>query len=101
MEKVALFIRHRAKPGCRQEVLRVWEKHVKPRVDANPAHEAYWFCHDDDDPDIVQIFQLYSDRISLTAFMAGEWYTSYLEEVTEFVETAPQIRTATPVWTKR
>jgi GNAT superfamily N-acetyltransferase len=39
MTKTALFIRHKAQPGRRDDVQRIWEKHVKPRVEANPAHE--------------------------------------------------------------
>lgn len=31
MSKSALFIRHQAQPGKRDEVRRVWEKYVKPR----------------------------------------------------------------------
>jgi hypothetical protein len=58
MQKTALFIRHQAQPGKRDDVRRVWEKHVKPRVATNPAHEAYFFCYDNGDPDVICVFQL-------------------------------------------
>lgn len=100
MGKTALFVRHRARPGQRQRVQEVWEKHVKPRVEANPSHEAYYFCHDADDPDVVCVFQLLSDADAVTAFMAGDWYPVYLEEVTRWVAEAPSITTADVAWVK-
>jgi len=100
MNDIALFVRHRAKPGQRDEVRRIWEKYVKPRVEANPAHLAYYFCYDDNDPDVVSVFQLYRDGASLNAFMVGGWYPTYLEEIAEVVTAPPDILAATAVWTK-
>ncbi|MDQ3133611.1 MAG: antibiotic biosynthesis monooxygenase [Acidobacteriota bacterium] len=100
MDKTALFIRHQAQPGKRDEVRRVWEKHVKPRVEANPAHEAYFFCYDDNDPDVICVFQLYTDMASMQDFLKGAWYADYLSEVSQFIEAQPQISPATLVWAK-
>ena len=47
----ALFVRHKALPGKREEARRIWEKHVRPRVEKNPDHLAYYFCFEDGDPD--------------------------------------------------
>jgi hypothetical protein len=38
----ALFVRHKALPGKREEARRIWEKHVRPRVEKNPDHLAYY-----------------------------------------------------------
>ncbi|MBA3712690.1 MAG: antibiotic biosynthesis monooxygenase [Pyrinomonadaceae bacterium] len=100
MNKTALFIRHRAQSGRRDDVQRVWEKHVKPRVEANPAHEAYFFCYDDNDPDVICVFQLYTDMASMQDFLRGAWYADYLSEVSQFIEAQPQIAPATLVWAK-
>jgi quinol monooxygenase YgiN len=91
MNKTALFVQHKARPGLRDDVRRVWEKHVKPRVQTNLAHEAYYFCYDDNDPDVICVFQLYKDKDSLEAFLAGEWYPAYLREVSQFVTAEPQV----------
>ncbi len=96
----ALFIRHRAKPGCRPEVRRIWEKHVKPRVEANPSHLAYYFCFDEADADVVSVFQLYSSHEALSAFLAGEWYPAYLAEIATVVAEPPQVLPASVVWNK-
>ena len=44
MSKAALFIKHKALPGRREQVHRVWEKHLRPHIAANSAHEAYFYC---------------------------------------------------------
>ena len=100
MNKTALFIRHQAKPGRRNDVQRIWEKYVKPRVQTNPAHEAYYFCHDDNDPDVVCVFQLYNDPDAMKAFMQGDWYPEYLDEISNVVAAQPQIMPATVAWAK-
>lgn len=100
MSKTALFIRHRALPGRREEVRRIWERHVKPRVEANPAHEAYYFCYDSSDPDVICVFQLYSSEASMQEFLRGAWYPTYLSEVSQVVAAAPEISPAVLVWNK-
>ena len=100
MDKTALFIRHKAKVGQRENVQRVWEKHVKTRVEVNPGHLAYFFCHDESDPDVVRVFQLYRDKVAMKTFMAGDWYPEYLREISQFVAEEPQIQSAAAVWVK-
>ena len=100
MSKTALFIRHQAKPGKRDEVRRVWEKYVKPRAAANPAHEAYYFCYDSNDGDVICVFQLYTDQAAMQDFLKGAWYSDYLKEVGAFVATPPLISPADLVWAK-
>lgn len=100
MTKTALFIRHQAEPGRRDDVQRIWEKHVKPRVEANLAHEAYFYCYDNSDPDVICVFQLYSDLASSQAFMTGPWYGEYLSEVSQFLAAQPEIAPAALIWAK-
>jgi quinol monooxygenase YgiN len=78
----------------------VWEKYVKPRAAANPAHLAYYFCFDAADPDVVCVFQLYSSEDAMKDFLAGTWYADYLAEITPLVADAPQISPAALVWNK-
>ena len=100
MSKTALFIKHKALSGKRDEVRRIWEKHLKPRVAANPTHEAYFYCYDDNDPDTICVFQQYADRASSQEFLEGSWYAAYLNEVTLLLAGQPEISVATPVWAK-
>jgi quinol monooxygenase YgiN len=96
----AIFIRHRALPGRRDDVRRIWEKYVQPRAAANPAHEAYHYCFADGDPDTILVYQQYPDRAASEAFTQGPWYRDYLAEVSQFVAHPPQIETASVFWAK-
>lgn len=100
MSKAALFIKHRALPGKRDEVRRIWEKHLKPRVAANPAHEAYFYCFDDNDPDTICVFQQYAARASSQEFLEAPWYAAYVNEVSPLLAGKAEINVVTPVWAK-
>jgi len=100
MNKTALFVRHQALPGKRDDVQRVWKKHVRPRVEANSAHEAYFFCYDDNDSNGICVFQLYSDTDAMQNFLKEAWYAEYLKEVSQFIASPPQLTPATLVWAK-
>lgn len=100
MSKIALFIRHKAKPGQREKIKEIWQTYVKPRVETNPAHELYYFCYDIKDEDIVSVFQLFTNKESIDQFMNGNWYPEYLEKISEIISEAPIISDAVPVWNK-
>lgn len=67
---------------------------------ANPDHEAYFFCFDEDDDDVICAFQVFSCREAIERFMAGDWYSSYLAEVRRYTQEAPDLNPASPVWSK-
>ncbi len=96
----ALFVRHKALPGCRAQLQQVWEKHVQPRAAANPHHLAYYFCHDAADADVICVFQLYSDELAMRDFLSGDWYPAYLAEVAALSAAPAQVLPAYPVWIK-
>jgi len=97
---IALFIRHQALPGKRDEVRQVWEKFVKPRANANPAHQAYFYCYDESDADVIMVYQQYPDATSASEFMKGSWYSDYLNEVGQFIAMPPHVTTAKVIWAK-
>jgi quinol monooxygenase YgiN len=99
MSRTALFVRHKAKPGKRDEVRRVWEKHLRPRIAENAPHEAYFYCFDNTDPDVICVFQLYSDSAGAQQFVKQPWYPAYEAEVTPLVAES-EFRSATPLWIK-
>jgi hypothetical protein len=49
MSRIALFVKHKTLPGKRDEVRRIWEKHMAPAVSANGGHTAYFYCFGDTD----------------------------------------------------
>ncbi|MGB0952683.1 MAG: putative quinol monooxygenase [Planctomycetota bacterium] len=100
MQQRALFVRHRTKPGMRPRMQAIWAEYVKPRVEANSDHLAYFFCLDAQDEDVVSVFQLFRTAEAVQAFMAGAWYPEYLAAVSEVVMEAPVILEANPSWIK-
>ena len=59
MASSAVFITHRVRPGQREAVFAVWQKHMAPAIAANLGHEAYFYCFDPADPDAICAFQQY------------------------------------------
>jgi len=100
MSKRAIFITHRALPGKRDQVRGVWERHLRPVIESNPGHEAYFYCYDDEDADVVRVYQQYSDATSQEAFLGEDAYALYEEEVAPLLAAPPDVRLVTPWWTK-
>jgi quinol monooxygenase YgiN len=69
MASFALFIKHKTQPGRRDEVRKVWERHMAPAIAANPGHVAYFYCFDNGDPDSIYAFQQYSSLEASQEFL--------------------------------
>lgn len=100
MSQSTLFITHKALPGKRDEVRRVWETHLMPSIEVRQAHDAYFYCYDDGDPNTIRVFQRYADGADPQAFMQGPAYEAYVAAVTPLLAHPPEIRAATVAWAK-
>lgn len=100
MSKTALFIHHNTLPGQREAVRAVWEKHLRPAIAANSAHQAYFYCFDDNDPDSISVYQQYEDAAAQQDFVKGPFYKAYIDEVSPLLAGEPQIWTANVQWSK-
>ena len=100
MAKLALFIKSRTQPGKRAEVRSFWEEHLKPRAEANPAQKVYFFCEDDQDPEVFYLFELYNDRNEFTANAQQPWFADYMARVGLLLDGQPEIGMSTPYWVK-
>jgi quinol monooxygenase YgiN len=101
MTDSALFIRHTAKPGKRDEVKRVWEKYVRNYVAGSDRQPAYFYCYDDSDADTIVVFQVHADPDSGNEFVKQPWYGDYERETADLLAGPSEFRTATPQWVKR
>jgi quinol monooxygenase YgiN len=97
MSKIATLVRHKAKPGKRDEVRRVWEKYAMDYVAG--SNGAYYYCYDDNDPDTVIAFQL-ADQATAQEFVKQPWFADYQRETAALLAGPSEIRTATPQWIK-
>jgi len=99
MTKHALFLQHRTKPGARNEVQKVWQKHMQPAIDNNAGHEAYVYSFGSD-PNSICAFQVYSSAEDAKAFLGSPAYISYEKEVAQLLEGPPQVNVLQPQWIK-
>ena len=97
---LALIIKHRTQSGKRDEVRRVWEKHMAPAISANPGHTAYFYCFDNNEPNSIYAFQQYLSLKASQEFLQTSGYAAYLREVEPLLAEPPQITALTPIWSK-
>ena len=100
MTSLALIIKHKTQPGKRDEVRKVWERHMAPAVSANPGHLAYFYCFDNADPDAILAFQQYVSAEAAGEFLKTDSYAAYLQEVEPLLSGSPQVTALTPTWWK-
>lgn len=100
MSKSALFIKHQALPGKRDEVMRVWEKYARAYVDRSSGQLAYFYCYDDKDPDTIVVFQLFVGQAGTEDFVKQPWFADYETETAALLAGPSEFRTATPRWIK-
>jgi quinol monooxygenase YgiN len=96
----ALFVRHKTQPGRRDDVRTVWERHMRPSIESNPGHDAYFYGFDDNDPDSICAFQQYASVEASRAFLETAGYAAYLADVTPLLAGPPEVAVITPVWVK-
>lgn len=100
MTSFALIVKHKTQPGKREEVRKVWEKHMAPAISANPGHSAYFYCFENDDPDSICAFQQYVSAEASREFLTKDSYGAYLNDVEPLLSGPPQVTALTPMWSK-
>lgn len=100
MSTKALYIKHKAQPGRRDEVKRIWEKYARAYIEAANGHIAYVYGFDDSDPDAIVAYQLYSDEAGTDDFVKQPWYPDYERETAELLAGPSEFRSVTPQWVK-
>ncbi len=100
MSSTALFIIHQTKPGKRDEVKKIWLKHMAPAIQGNAGHLAYFYTFDNNNPDSICAFQQYESEQAAKDFLSHPNYQTYLVESRELLEKEPQIMSLSPQWVK-
>ena len=97
---VALFMKVRARAGRRDDLRAAWEAHLKPRAAENPAQTGYAYCYDRADPDVIWIFEHYSDEAELQKNAQAPFFAAFMEATADLVDGPPEVAMADPVWLK-
>jgi quinol monooxygenase YgiN len=100
MSRVALFITTRTKPGKRDVVRTLWERHVRDRASANSGHETYFLCLDNDQEDILRVFEVFANRAQLETTTRSRWFVDYMRAIEPFLADRPEVSITTPIWGK-
>ncbi len=100
-DRLALFVKTRTMPGKRDQVRGLFQKHLAPKAEANPAQEIVIWCDDEHDPDVFHFFEIYNDRKAFEASSQAPWAAEYMKEVMPLLQGQPEVGFATPRWAKR
>lgn len=100
MTKKALYIRHKAKPGKRDAVKRIWEKYARSYVEAADGQVVYVYGFDDNDPDAIVAYQLFTGQAGTDDFLKQPWYKDYEQETAALLAAPSEFRSITPQWIK-
>ncbi|MFC6487058.1 putative quinol monooxygenase [Nitratireductor sp. GCM10026969] len=100
MSKKALYIRHKAQPGKREEVKRIWEKYARAYIEDADGQIAYVYGFDDTDPDAIVAYQFYDGEAGKEDFVKQPWYPDYERETAALLAGPSEFRTITPQWIK-
>jgi quinol monooxygenase YgiN len=87
-------------PGARSRVHEVWQRHMRPAIEANRGHLSYHYCFDVADGDVIRVFQLYTDPNAAAEFLQGAAYAAYLSEVEPLLLGPPEVAVADHEWAK-
>lgn len=96
----ALVLRHRAKPGRRDELVEVWRRHMPEAVQGHDGHLAYVLCASEVDPDVMVVFQHYRDAAAAQEFLGNAAYLRYLAESSPLLSGPPVVEAVEPLWSK-
>ena len=96
----ALVLRHRARPGRRDQLVDVWRRHMPEAVQNNDGHRAYVLYASHADPDVLVVFQHYRDAAAAQEFLGNPAYLAYLEESRDLLSGPPEVEAVEPLWSK-
>jgi quinol monooxygenase YgiN len=100
VDKAVVVISIRTRPGRRTALRELWDQHLRPRVEASQAQEAYLVVEDSAQPDVLHLIEVYNDPRQMQRNAAAPWFADYLAEASPLMDGAPATFTGTPVWTK-
>jgi len=100
MNKTALILTVRTKPGKRDELRALWNRQLRPRAETNDAQELYLDCYDAQDPDTIHMVEVYGDPQAMQSNASAPWFADYMRAAAPLLDGAPRMVTAAPQWAK-
>lgn len=100
MSQIAIFIRHKTKNNCRNQVQQIWEKHMPSAISSNEGHLRYFYCYNESKPNEVCAFQIYTDSKASVDFLKTAAYLAYQNEVEPYLDGPPEVTPLSVFWEK-
>lgn len=100
MAELAIFLTIRTKPGKREALRALWERHLKPRAAEAAVQTHYVFAFDSQDENVVRIMEVYASMAAFEKNARAPWFAAYMEEAAPLLDGEPALHMATPVWVK-
>ena len=100
MKTLAMFIKTKTQPGKRDEVMALWEEHLKPHLEKNEAQQTYFYCYDNEDEDTFYLFEYYTDIKAFEANAQQPWFGAYMQAAGPLLAGMPEIGMTMPMYIK-
>lgn len=100
MSRSATLVKHKAKPGKRDEVRQIWNRYARAHITGSDAALSCYYCYDDNDPDVIVVFQMAGDADFARAFARQPWFADYQRETFALLAEPSEFRAVTPQWVK-
>lgn len=100
MAKTAVIVSIRTKRGERTRLRSLWDEHLRARVEASDAQEAYLVVEDASEPDVLHLVEVYNDPGEMQRNASAPWFAEYMRKTAPLLAGPPVMVTGEPVWTK-
>ena len=97
---MAIVVKTRTLPGKRDEVHRLWEAELKPRLEETEGQSVYVWVDDGQDPDVFVLFEIYTDPAVFQRNAAAPWFGAYMGKVGPLLAGEPEVTMGAPRYTK-
>ena len=100
MDKIGYCVIIKTKPRKREEVMKLWEKYIKPHaIESKDVLESY-YSFDINDPDVICLFEVLSSAKALGESINSKWLNDYKEKISPFMEEPPNVIVSELLWIK-
>jgi len=96
MAKISMFVKLTAKPGARDDMLKVFVDSL-PLVEEEEGTEVYSFHADASDADVLWVHEIYTDQAALDAHFTGPALAAVMGAMGDLIAGAPEMITCAVV----
>jgi heme-degrading monooxygenase HmoA len=89
----------RAKPGVRDEIIRIWRTKAQDYIETQSGFRNVFYCSDDSDPDGIIII-MFGDEAAAADFKSQAWFSDFQQTTHDLIAGPGDIRTASPAYVK-